>query len=87
MSASGGKDQLKLVMDAARTLPPEKRDLYLRRVGAMPLLRRFLCASTIRRKKRFSLSANNSYPSAKFRVASMNMSNAQKSARSGGVEA
>ena len=31
--------QLKLVMDATRTLPAEKRDLYLQRIGAMLAVR------------------------------------------------
>jgi hypothetical protein len=31
--------QLKVVMDAARTLPVEKRDVYLKRIAAMLALR------------------------------------------------
>ena len=31
--------QLGTVMDAARTLPPEKRDLYLQRIAAMLTMR------------------------------------------------
>ena len=32
-------NQLQSIMDAARTLPVEKRDVYLRRIGAMLTMR------------------------------------------------